>query len=348
MILGGKNIKRISVKGIIDLFLLGIFFISCKVKQENSLLKITGEAQGTTYSIAYFSSDGINYKESVDSLLRVIDTSLSTWVSTSIVSKVNRNDSTAQADEHFMKVFNKAIEVSKMTNGDFDITVGPIINAWGFGFSKKEKIDSLLVDSLLKNIGYKMVRLKNNKLIKEKESIQLDFNAIAQGYSVDVLGALLKTKGITDYFIELGGEVIAKGHKQEGEKWKIGIDSPDENNLDERKIKAILQLENKALATSGNYRKFYIENGKKYSHIIDPHTGYPAKHHLLSASVIAADCMIADAFATAFMVMGTEKSKEFLANHEELGLEVYFIYDEGGKWKTYVSEGIKKQITELN
>lgn len=348
MILGGKNIRRISVKRSIELFLLAIFFISCKDKQEDSLIKITGEAQGTTYSIAYLSSDGINYKKSVDSLLRVIDTSLSTWVSSSIISRINNNDSTAQPDEHFIKVFNKAIEVSELTSGDFDITVGPIINAWGFGFSKKEKIDSLLVDSLLKNIGYKMVRLENNKLIKEKESIQLDFNAIAQGYSVDVLGALLEAEGITDYFIELGGEVIAKGHKQQGEKWKIGIDSPDENNLDERKIKAILQLENKALATSGNYRKFYIENGKKYSHIIDPHTGYPAKHHLLSASVIAADCMIADAFATAFMVMGTEKSKEFLANHEELGLEVYFIYDEGGKWKTYVSEGIKKQITELN
>ncbi|HMU45993.1 MAG TPA: FAD:protein FMN transferase [Chitinophagaceae bacterium] len=336
------------MKRSIELFLLAIFFISCKDKQEDSLIKITGEAQGTTYSIAYLSSDGINYKKSVDSLLRVIDTSLSTWVSSSIISRINNNDSTAQPDEHFIKVFNKAIEVSELTSGDFDITVGPIINAWGFGFSKKEKIDSLLVDSLLKNIGYKMVRLENNKLIKEKESIQLDFNAIAQGYSVDVLGALLEAEGITDYFIELGGEVIAKGHKQQGEKWKIGIDSPDENNLDERKIKAILQLENKALATSGNYRKFYIENGKKYSHIIDPHTGYPAKHHLLSASVIAADCMIADAFATAFMVMGTEKSKEFLANHEELGLEVYFIYDEGGKWKTYVSEGIKKQITELN
>lgn len=325
-----------------------MFFLSCTEKQGDSLIKITGEAQGTTYSIAYLSSEVIDYKKSIDSLLRIIDTSLSTWVSSSIVSRVNKNDSTVKPDQHFINVFNKAIEVSELTSGDFDITVGPIINAWGFGFSKKEKIDSLLIDSLLKNIGYKMVRLKNDKLIKDKGSIQLDFNAIAQGYSVDVLGDLLEAKGITDYFIELGGEVIAKGHKQGGEKWKIGIDSPDENNTDERKIKAIIQLENKALATSGNYRKFYIENGRKYSHIIDPHTGYPAKHHLLSASIIAPDCMTADAFATAFMVMGVEKSKEFLSKHQELGLEAYFIYDEDGKWKTYISEGIKKQLSELN
>ena len=177
--------------------------------------------------------------------------------------------------------------------------------------------------------------------------MMLDFNAIAQGYTVDLLSSFLESKGINNYLVELGGEVRTKGKKNNGEDWKIGIDQPNETYTEGRPLKAIVSLKNKALATSGNYRKFYVENGRKYAHIIDPHTGYPAKHNLLSATVIANDCMTADAFATAFMVMGLEKAKQFLSKAKQLGLEVFFIYDEHGTWKTYTSETLKERIEEL-
>ena len=203
------------------------------------------------------------------------------------------------------------------------------------------------VDSLLQLVNYKKVSLKNNQIIKENPNIKIDFNAIAQGYSVDVLADFLETKGIQNYLVEVGGELKAKG-KKESEEWKVGIDQPSEEDSSERKLEAIINLNNKALATSGNYRKFYVEGNQKLSHIIDPKTGYPAKHNLLSTTVIAADGITADAYATAFMVMGLQKSIAFLEKNKNLKLEVYFIYDENGKWKTYTSESLKKQIKELH
>jgi thiamine biosynthesis lipoprotein len=176
----------------------------------------------------------------------------------------------------------------------------------------------------------------------------LDFNAIAQGYSVDVLASFLESKGIRNYMVELGGEVKAKGKKDNNEYWKIGIDQPNEVFKDERPLEAVVHLRDRALATSGNYRKYYVENGQKHSHIINPHTGFPEKHNLLSATVIALDCMTADAYATAFMVMGLEKSKQFLSKNKALNLEVHFIYDENGVWKTYTSETLKEWIEETH
>jgi thiamine biosynthesis lipoprotein len=175
----------------------------------------------------------------------------------------------------------------------------------------------------------------------------LDFNAIAQGYSVDVLAYFLERKGISNYMVELGGEVIAKGKKNDKEYWKIGIDQPNETTTEDRPLQAIVRLRDKALATSGNYRKFYEENGQKYSHIIHPKTGYPAKHNLLSATVISDECMTADAYATAFMVMGLERSKQFLAENKALKLEVHFIYSENDTWKTFTSESLKEWTEEI-
>jgi thiamine biosynthesis lipoprotein len=192
-----------------------------------------------------------------------------------------------------------------------------------------------------------MLKLEGNKIIKAKPEIKLDFNAIAQGYTVDVLANYLESKGINNYLVELGGELKAKG-KKENENWKVGIDKPDEKATSERKLEAVINLNNKALATSGNYRKFYEESGQKFSHIIDPRTGYPAKQNLLSATVIADDGITADAYATAFMVMGLKKSIQFLEDNKDLKLEVYFIYDDNGIWKTYASESLKKWIKELN
>jgi thiamine biosynthesis lipoprotein len=323
-----------------------LFFIDCN-QESHKTIKIAGNAQGTTYQITYLSENNSNHKEAIDSLLNRIDLSLSTYVPTSIISRINKNDTGVIVDDYFIEVFNKSIEVSEKTKGLFDITVAPVINAWGFGFTKKATVDSTMIDSLLNFIGYKMVKLERKKLIKEKPQIMLDFNAIAQGYTVDVLAAYLESIGIINYLVELGGEVKAKGKKNNEEYWTIGIDQPNEIPTNGRPLKAIVKLKNRALATSGNYRRFYEENGKKYAHIIDPYTGYPAKHNLLSATVLADDCMTADAYATAFMVMGLEKSKQFLSEHRELNLQVFFIYDENGNWKTYTSKTLKEWVEEI-
>ena len=328
--------------------LLIILFSGCTCNNNKvKIVQITGEAQGTTYHISLLTVNKTDHKPAIDSILRKIDSSLSTYLPASIISGINKNDSNTTLDDHFINVFNKAIEVSDRTSGAFDVTVAPVINAWGFGFSKREQVDSARIKNLLQYLGYKKVRIQNNNLVKENPGIILDFNAIAQGYTVDVLAAYLDSKGIVDYFVELGGEVIAKGDKGDHEYWKIGIDKPKEGPVEQREIQAVVKLYNQALATSGNYRKFYEENGQKFSHIIDPQTGYPAKNNLLSASVIADDCMTADAYATAFMVMGLEKSLQFLAENRELHLGVFFIFDEKGKLKTYTSESLNKWIEVL-
>ncbi len=322
-----------------------IFIICGCNNNKPSLIKIEGEAQGTTWHISYLSYDNINYKTAMDSLLKKIDSSMSTYLPVSLISRLNNNDSTVFVDKYFTDVFNKSVEVSKRTNGLFDVTVGPLVNAWGFGFSKKEKVDSAMIDSLLHFVGYEMLKLENNKVLKEKPEIKLDFNAIAQGYSVDVLADYLESKGVKNYLVEIGGELKAKGKKYD-EDWKVGIDQPNENAV-ERKLEAVIALSNRALATSGNYRKFYEEGGQKLSHIIDPRTGYPAKQNLLSTTVLADDGITADAYATAFMIMGLEQSKRFIVENKDLKLEVFFIYDENGKWKTYTSDKLKKQVKEL-
>lgn len=329
------------------IFLSGIavlFFVSCN-RSINNTIKISGAAQGTSYHITYLAGQHSNYREAFDSIFKKIDESLSTYVAASIISRINRNDTAVIVDDYFSDVFNKSIEVSNKTNGVFDVTVAPIINAYGFGFTKKEKVNKILIDSLLKNIGYKKVRLEGKKLVKEIPEVMLDFNAIAQGYTVDVLASFLESKGINNYLVEVGGELRAKGRNIDDSCWTVGIEQPNEIPTDGELLHSIIQIKNKSLATSGNYKKYYVEDGKKITHIINPFTGYPAKNNLLSATVIAGDCMTADAYATAFMVMGLEKSKQFLSEHTNLHLEVFFIYDENGAWKTYTSKGFEENVT---
>lgn len=336
------------MKFIFPLLFSLIVFSGCTCNNNRiKIVQLSGEAQGTTYHISMLTSDKTDYKPAIDSIMRKIDSSLSSYLPGSIISRINNNDSNVMLDEHFIKVFNKSIEVGGRTAGVFDITVAPVINAWGFGFSKKEEVDSSMIKFLLQFIGYEKVHIENNRLVKEKPEIMLDFNAIAQGYTVDVLAAFLESKGVVNFFVELGGEVIAKGDKGDHEFWKIGIDKPKEGPVEQRELQAVVKLFNQALATSGNYRKFYEEDGQKYSHIIDPKTGYPAKNNLLSASVIADDCMTADAYATVFMVMGLQRSLLFLSENRELNLGVYFIYDDKGVLKTYTSESLNKWIDNL-
>ncbi len=308
------------------------------------LVQVNGEAQGTSYHITYISKDKTNLKPAIDELLLKLDSSLSTYLPVSIISRMNRNDTSALADRYFKRVFNKSMEVGEATGGLFDITVAPLVNAWGFGPKAKSRIDSSLIDSLHSFVGYRMLHLQDGKLVKEKPGIQLDFNALAQGYSVDVIAAMLAEKGINNYLVELGGELRAKGTKF-GNSWKVGIDQPDSSMTDGRKLEAVIKLNDRALATSGGYRKFFTENGQRYTHIIDPRTGYPLKQNLLSTTVLAQDAITADAYATAFLVMGLDESTRFIANHPELYLDAFFIYDQGGEWKTYSTSNIKKLIT---
>lgn len=314
-----------------------LLFLGCHRDIPNSIT-IAGEAQGTSYHITYLAGEHSNYRQSFDSLFRQIDLSLSTYDSSSLVSKINRNDTTGNVDHYFSDVFNKSMEVSQKTTGLFDITVAPVINAYGFGFTKRQRVTNLLIDSLIRFVGYKKVRLVNNRLVKEMPQVMLDFNAIAQGYTVDVLASFLEGKGIKNYMVEVGGELRAKGKKLNDSAWTVGIQMPSENEEEASSLFARIRMNNKSLATSGNYKKFYVEDGKKYSHIINPFTGYPAKNNLLSATVIANDCMTADAYATSFMVMGLEKSKQFLLENKDLHLEVFFIYDAHGVLKKYATK----------
>jgi thiamine biosynthesis lipoprotein len=256
---------------------------------------------------------------------------------------MNNNDTTVVADQIYETIFKKAMEVSVASDGAFDITVGPLVNAWGFGFSKKANVDQAMVDSLLPLVGYRKVQLINGKLIKTDPRIRVDFDALAQGYTSDWLAQYFESKGIHDYLIDVGGEVLGRGFKPDGQLWSVAIEMPARNSEDERKIQSILSLKDMAISTSGSYRKYYEENGARYSHFIDPSTGFPVKHNLLSVSVLANDCITADAYATTFMVMGLEKSKIFLANHPEI--QCYFISDDQkGGFAIYYTPGFDQLL----
>jgi thiamine biosynthesis lipoprotein len=318
-------------------FLIWLLILTACASELKSPITISGQAQGTTYTISYLAGAYSNYRAEIDSIFKAIDQSLSTYQKTSLISRINRNE-TNVVDEHFKKVFQKSMEVSVNTGGLFDVSVFPLVNAYGFGFKKRESLDQAMIDSILKLVGYQKIQLNGNILAKANPSMMIDFNAIAQGYTVDVLADFLDKKGIKDYLIELGGEVRSKGKKLDAQPWTVGIEEPEENNAEGGTLNRTIVIQNQALATSGNYKKFYVEDGRKFTHILDPFTGYPAKNNLLSATVVAPDCMTADAYATAFMVMGLDRAKAFLDAHQNLQLSVFFIYDEQGDTKTYISQ----------
>lgn len=325
------------------LLFFGSFLLSCSTPQkEQEPTVLEGYAQGTTYRIAYWGQNETNYQRAVDSLLIAFDNSLSTYNKKSIITKFNNCDSVFEIDAHFKEVFNLSKKIYEQTNGAFDPTVTHLVNAWGFGFKNIEKTDSATIDSLLKLVDFDAITLQNNTLRKQKKELMLDFNAIAQGYSVDVLADFFNNKNIDNYLIEVGGELRAKGKNSNGKTWRVGIDKPLEN-LEQRELKAIINLKNLALATSGNYRKFYEKDGQKFSHTINPATGYPVRHSLLSATVITKDCATADALATAFMVMGLDKSKAWLVQHTST--EALLIYaDESGNLSTFITPNLTKTI----
>lgn len=304
---------------------------------------INGLVFGTVYNITY-QYDG-DLKTEIEAELKRFDGSLSPFNDTSVISRINRNEEIV-ADSFFTKCFDRSMEVSKETQGAFDITIAPLANAWGFGFKQGAFPDSATIDSLLEITGYQKVKLENGTVIKQDPRIMLSCSAIAKGYSVDVVANYLNSKGIKNYMVDIGGEIVAKGRNPKNNLWRIGINKPIDDSLSvNQEIQTILALTDVGLATSGNYRNFYYKDGKKYAHTIDPRTGYPVQHNILSATVVAEDCMTADALATAFMVMGLEKAEAFANAHPTI--DACFIYsDEKGTPQMFFTEGMKKHMAK--
>ena len=308
------------------LTLLLLLFVSCK--QDSTLQKnlTSGEVFGTYYNIQFFDDKEVDFSKQYDSLFLVINKSMSTYIPTSDISKINANDTSVVVDNHFEKVFNLSKEIYKTTDGFFDPTIGVLVNAWDFGpQGKVVGLDSLKIDSLLNFVGFDKVNFNSGRIEKQPQTF-IDFNAIAKGYGLDVIAEFLDNKSYDNYLIDIGGEIVAKGTNLISEKnWNVGIEKPNFDGSQSQQI--AIALHNEAMATSGVYRKFKVdENGNKYAHIIDAKTGCPSKTNILSVSVIAPTCAVADAYATAFKAMGIEKVKEFLKTHPEL--KVYFIFED--------------------
>ena len=314
---------------------------------QSELIKIEGYTQGTTYHISYFDIEQRNLQPEIETILKDFDLSVSTYNPNSIITKINNNQPNVVVDQYFTACFKKAKEVWKNTNGAFDPTVLPLVNAWGFGPGKKQKIAPVKIDSILRFTGFNLIELKGNRVVKKDPRVALDFNAFAQGYSVDVISDFLKSKGILSFIVEIGGEIFAKGKKPNGDYWKAGIEEPYDNKEDANPNRAIIKLYNSAIATSGNNRQYFIENGVKYAHHLDPKTGYPTKNNLLCASIIAPNCISSDAYATGVLVMGLEKAKVFLKNHPEL--QAYLVYsDAKGQLQVYKTDKISEILEEVN
>lgn len=298
------------------IILVSIFYLtSCDSKKELSYIEDKGDIFHTTYSIKYEYTHSL--KNEIDAELLKFDDSLNPFKRTSIITKVNNNEDVV-LDSLFINVFKRAQEVSEVSGGLFDITVSPLINAWGFGFKNMDNVTPQMIDSLKQLVGHDKIMLRDGKIVKSDPRIQINTSAIAKGYSSDIVASLLDSYGIKNYMIEIGGEIRTKGINVKGGCWHIGISKPiDKNVFDYQKLQTIIQLCDKSMATSGNYRNYYIKDGKKYAHTINPKTGYPSETNILSATVIADDCMTADAYATVFMLADTAVTRR-IAEKEKL------------------------------
>ena len=322
-------------------FSLSLLFLCMSFTFNKQYHKENGRIFNTAYNIKYESDQKLTKK--IDSLLQKFNLSMNPFDPNSIISKVNRNEE-VEVDDWFITVFNKAMEVSENSDGLFDVTAAPLINLWGFGFENIDKISQQTIDSIKSFVGYKKIRLENRRVIKDDPRIKLNFSAIAKGFASDVVAELLEKEGVQNYMVEIGGEVTTKGTNPDGNCWQIQINSPKDDNTN-----FVNELENvaslcgkKGCATSGNYRNYYIKDGKKYAHTINPKTGYPSEASMLSATIIAPDCMTADAYATAFMVMGVEAASKMAENIPEI--EYYLICPddkEPDKHKRIYSNGAK-------
>lgn len=327
-------------------FALAFAISSCSTKTEKEYSTYQGYAQGTTFHIEV-EGDG-DYSAAIDSILRGIDKELSLWDSASWISNWNSGNSTAELGFHARRCWELSSQMHKLSEGYFDPSLAPLIQFWGFGKSSKgfpEQVDTPMLNQLRQRIGLNQVLQFDSvqgRLIPKAAGVQLDFNAIAQGYSVDALAEFFELKGHKHYMIEVGGEVRCRGKSPQGKSWKIGIDKP-ESGIETRALQAIVDVDG-GLATSGSYRKFYEKNGRRYAHVINPKTGFPVGHHLVSVTVSAPTAATADALATALLVMGTQPAIAFAQAHPNLG--IFLIYDEQGKWQTWASDKMRAQLSE--
>lgn len=337
-----RNKKLIWQLPFLVLLIVGTIVI---IRQQDSVpyQNNKGMVFGTTYNITYQCDSDLH--ASIKAELQRVDDALSPFNKHSIITAINNNED-VEVNGMFSDVFTLAQKISEDTEGAFDITVAPLVNAWGFGFKSGTAPTKNNIDSLKAIIGYDKVRLEGKHVVKKDKRTMLDCSSIAKGYGSDVVARLLSSKGVQNYMVEIGGEIVTKGISQRRMPWKIGVTKPVDDSLSvNQEIQSVINVTDKAMATSGNYRNFYYKGGKKYAHTIDPHTGYPVQHNILSSTVIAHDCATADAYATAFMVMGIEKAQELLKRHPEI--MAYFIYaGNDGKNKTWCSESLKGKIVE--
>lgn len=336
--------KNLIYSVILILAMVAVWWVrdSKKGNPEWHKMELSGSTMGTTYQVKYLTRQPIDHQGQIDSLLEDFNDCLSTYIPDSEISEFNRDTIHVFQRPYFYQMLVQSQEVFQSTEGAFDPTIMPLVNAWGFGPETNQIPDKETVDSLLRAVGFDKIQFDDKEVRKLNPSTQLDFSAIAKGYAVDLVIQFLQQKGLKNIFVEIGGEISARGVNQENKPWAIFIEKPDDNN---RSVQALVSLNNLAVATSGNYRNYYVKDGKKYSHTISPFSGTSVQHSLLSVSVFAKNCSVADAYATAFMVLGMDKAMEItLADNQ---LEAYFIYSSpDGEMLTQATSGIAGLIIE--
>jgi len=331
-------------RAVVFLSLLCLLLTLCHCVQSGKTKRFTftGNTQGTYYQITYYATDTLVTQTQIEDVLEKFLQVASLWNPDSEISRVNGNQNMTVGTD-FQAIFYEAQEISRLTGGAFDVTVGGLVNAWGFGPYQSEDSVLVKIDSLRQYVGFQNVDIINSVVVKKDPNIKIDFNAIAKGYSVDLMAKVLWHYGINNFIVDIGGEVYTSGLKPDGGKWNVGIEKPSETDHSAREVQEVIALSNKAAATSGTYRKYFTKDNIRYSHTIDPTTGRPVEHSLLSVTVIADRCVTADALATAFMVMGVEKAMEFLSENPQY--EGYFIYcDEDNDLQIVYTEGFKALI----
>ena len=317
-------------------------FASCGRQSHKIVLQ--GLAQGSYYAITYFDEENRNFQREIDSIFHAVDISVNLWMDSSVISKVNRNEDVT-LDSIFIDNFRIAMETARLSDGYFDPTISPIVAAWGFSYKRGDSITPQLIDSLKQLVDYRKIHIENGKVIKENPDMKLDFNAIAQGYTSDLIAAFLESRGIKNYLVDTGGEIMARGEKPNGQPWVVGIEKPAENWDSEQVVQTRIALHDKGLVTSGSTRKYTERNGRRYSHCIDPKTGYPVEHNVLSATVLAENSVWADALASICMVMGMEKSLPLIESMD--GVEAYYIFvNAQNELETFATEGFQKLIID--
>ena len=325
-------------------FLIGFLALLASCNRVPQKMVLQGEAQGSYYAITYFDEQGRNFQQEIDSIFHAVDVSVNLWVDTSVISKVNRNEE-VKLDSIFVDNFRIAQEAANLSDGYFDPTISPIVAAWGFSYKHGDTITPQLIDSLKQLVDYRNIRIEDGKIVKANPAMTLDFNAIAQGYTSDLIASFLDSRGIKNYLVDTGGEIMARGEKPNGQPWIVGIEKPADNWDSEQVVHTRIALRDKGLVTSGSTRKYVERNGKRYSHCIDPKTGYPVEHNVLSVTVLAESSVWADALASICMVMGMEKSLPLIESID--GVEAYYIYvNEQNALETFATDGFAKLVVD--